>query len=113
MGGSGSSSGKGGGGGASASQNIQRTHKRLVLSTDKERREVLRSMTSGDELTIVNDYSDLRVRTQSDSKKLIVSESGIKYNSDGSYTPYNKRFQATEATVVRYMNTAKSIRIYK
>ena len=112
MGGSGSSSGKGGGGGK-ASQSTQRTRQRLSLSTDKERREVLRTMTSGDELTIVNDYSDLRVRTQSDSNKLLVSESGVQYNSDGTYTSYSKSFQATESTVVRYMKGAKSVRIYR
>lgn len=78
---------------------------------DAEKRTWLRSLGDGEVWASVQDYRTVEFQKMEGTKKYIVTESGIRYNADGSYTPYNVgATEVGERTLLNYLRDTKSLR---
>ena len=108
FGGNGAASGKSGGAGRASGggANLLKTE----LDTPQKQRAFLRNLEDGEQFDIVSDYSDRTVTKMEGIRKYDVQERGIRYNPDGSYTPYQSHLEVGESVVLRYMKNARSVR---
>lgn len=71
---------------------------------------VLGRLGEGGRVRMTFDYSDI-VAEKQPTGKWIIYERGIRYNANGSYSPYNRQMEVSMRTVQNYMSDARRFSI--